>query len=73
MTRGLGAGWLSTSAAIIFDDIRQDDRWITLPDDEGEPGSAIGIPLIGSDRMVRILNSQPSRHWLLYGGTQKSC
>ncbi|MBK7895713.1 MAG: adenylate/guanylate cyclase domain-containing protein [Candidatus Promineifilaceae bacterium] len=55
MTRGLG-GWLVINKrSDIIHDIRQDDRWITLPDDEGETGSAIGIPLIGSDRMVGIL------------------
>jgi PAS domain S-box-containing protein len=55
MTRGLG-GWLVTNKrSEIIHDIRQDDRWVTLPDDEGEKGSAIGIPLIGSDRMVGIL------------------
>ncbi|MBK8905993.1 MAG: response regulator [Anaerolineaceae bacterium] len=55
MTRGLG-GWLVTHKRTeIIHDIRQDDRWVTLPDDEGETGSAIGVPLIGSDRMVGIL------------------
>ncbi len=55
MTRGLG-GWLvQNKRSEIIDDIRQDDRWITLPDDENETGSAIGVPLIGSDRIVGIL------------------
>ncbi|MCA9916378.1 MAG: response regulator [Anaerolineales bacterium] len=55
MTRGLG-GWLVTNKrSEIISDIRQDDRWITLPDDALEAGSAIGIPLIGPDRMVGIL------------------
>lgn len=55
MTRGLG-GWLvKNRRSEIISDIRQDDRWITLPDDEGEMGSAIGVPLIGSDRIVGIL------------------
>ncbi|MCA9953473.1 MAG: response regulator [Ardenticatenaceae bacterium] len=55
MTRGLG-GWLVTNKrSEIIHDIRQDDRWVTLPDDEGETGSAIGVPLIGSDRIVGIL------------------
>ena len=55
MTRGLG-GWLVTNRRPeIIKDIRQDDRWVTLPDDEGEAGSAIGVPLIGSDRIVGIL------------------
>lgn len=55
MTRGLG-GWLvANKRSEIIHDIRQDDRWITLPDDEGETGSAIGVPLIGSDRIVGIL------------------
>ncbi len=55
MTRGLG-GWLVThKRSEIIHDIRQDARWVTLPDDEGETGSAIGVPLIGSDRIVGIL------------------
>lgn len=55
MTRGLG-GWLvAHKRSEIIHDIRQDDRWVTLPDDEGETGSAIGVPFIGSDRIVGIL------------------
>ncbi|MCB9006848.1 MAG: response regulator [Ardenticatenaceae bacterium] len=55
MTRGLG-GWLVTNKrSEIIHDIRQDDRWVTLPDDARETGSAIGVPLVGSDRMVGIL------------------
>lgn len=55
MTRGLG-GWLvAHKRSEIIHDIRQDARWVTLPDDEGETGSAIGVPLIGSDRIVGIL------------------
>ncbi len=55
MTRGLG-GWLvANKRSEIIHDIRQDTRWVTLPDDEGETGSAIGVPLIGSDRIVGIL------------------
>ena len=55
MTRGLG-GWLvANKRSEIIHDIRQDERWVTLPDDEGETGSAVGVPLIGSDRIVGIL------------------
>ncbi|WP_420627774.1 response regulator [Candidatus Leptofilum sp.] len=55
MTRGLG-GWLvKNKRTEIIHDIRQDDRWTTLPDDVGETGSAIGVPLLGSDRTVGIL------------------
>lgn len=55
MNRGLG-GWLvANKRSEIIHDIRQDERWVTLPDDEGETGSAIGVPLIGSDRIVGIL------------------
>ncbi len=55
MSRGLG-GWLvANKRSEIIHNIRQDDRWVTLPDDEGETGSAIGVPLIGSDRLVGIL------------------
>lgn len=55
MTRGLGGWLINNRRPEIIKDIRQDDRWVTLPDDEGETGSAIGIPLIGSDRIVGIL------------------
>lgn len=55
MTRGLG-GWLvSHKRSEIIQDIRQDARWVTLPDDEGETGSAIGVPLVGTERIVGIL------------------
>jgi PAS domain S-box-containing protein len=39
----------------IIDDISQDRRWITLPDDQDEEGSAIGVPLSTSDRTVGVL------------------
>ena len=55
MTRGLGGWLIANKRSEIIHDIRQDDRWITLPDDEGETGSAIGVPLIGSDRIVGVL------------------
>ena len=55
MTRGLGGWLIANKRSEIIHDIRQDTRWVTLPDDEGETGSAIGVPLIGSDRIVGIL------------------
>lgn len=55
MTRGLG-GWLvKHNRSDIIDDINSDDRWITLPDDVNESGSAIGIPLSSPKRMVGVL------------------
>jgi len=55
MTRGLG-GWLvKNNQSDIINDIRRDERWVTLPDDEEEQGSAIGVPLSGPDRIVGIL------------------
>ncbi len=55
MTRGLGGWLIQNKRSEIINDIRKDGRWVTLPDDEGETGSAIGVPLIGSDRIVGIL------------------
>ncbi|MCP4361977.1 MAG: response regulator [Chloroflexi bacterium] len=55
MTRGLGSWLLKHKQSEIIDDITQDDRWITLPDHRRESGSAIGIPLIGPDRVEGIL------------------
>lgn len=55
MSRGLG-GWLVRNRrGDIIDDIRKDSRWITLPDDKDETGSAIGVPLINPNRTVGVL------------------
>lgn len=55
MTRGLG-GWLvRNNRGDIIEDISKDRRWITLPDDRGETGSAIGVPLSTSTRIVGVL------------------
>ncbi|MBE7533298.1 MAG: response regulator [Ardenticatenaceae bacterium] len=55
MTQGLGGWLLENQKSEIIEDISGDTRWITLPDDRGEVGSAIGIPLIGADRVEGIL------------------
>jgi PAS domain S-box-containing protein len=55
MTRGLGSWLVRHNRGDIIDDISQDRRWITLPDDQDEEGSAIGVPLSTSDRTVGVL------------------
>jgi PAS domain S-box-containing protein len=55
MSRGLG-GWLVRhNRGDIIEDIGQDERWITLPDDQDETGSAIGVPLSSPQRTVGVL------------------
>ncbi len=55
MTQGLGGWLLEHRQSEIINDISGDTRWIMLPDDRGEGGSAIGIPLTGPDRVEGIL------------------
>lgn len=55
MTRGLGGWLLRHNRGDIIQDITVDDRWITLPDDQVESGSAIGVPLSSLDQIVGIL------------------
>lgn len=55
MENGLG-GWLvQHQQGDIIKDISKDERWITLPDDSIETGSAIGVPLIAPIRTVGVL------------------
>lgn len=55
MERGLG-GWLvQHKRGDIINDITNDDRWITLPDDNVETGSAIGVPLIAPTGTIGVL------------------
>lgn len=56
MRSGLG-GWLVRhNRGDIIRDIGQDSRWVTLPDDQGESGSAIGVPLSrGANSTVGVL------------------
>lgn len=55
MNEGLG-GWLvKQKRGDIIEDISQDSRWIKLPDDLDETGTAIGVPLTGSQRTVGVL------------------
>jgi DNA-binding response OmpR family regulator/class 3 adenylate cyclase len=55
MTRGLG-GWLvKNNRGDIISNISEDERWVTLPDDEQDYGSAIGVPLSKWNRLVGIL------------------
>ena len=55
MTRGLG-GWLVRHRlGDIIEDIQQDDRWITLPDDPEEQGAAIGVPLVSPKKVVGVI------------------
>jgi PAS domain S-box-containing protein len=55
MTQGLGGWLLDHQTSEIINDISADTRWITLPDDQGDGGSAIGIPLTGPERIEGIL------------------
>jgi PAS domain S-box-containing protein len=55
MTRGLGSWLVKHNKGDIIDDIGKDERWVTLPDDEEETGSAIGVPLSKWNRLVGIL------------------
>ncbi|MCB8982226.1 MAG: response regulator [Ardenticatenaceae bacterium] len=55
MSRGLG-GWLVRHRhGDIIEDIQQDERWITLPDDPLEQGSAIGVPLVSPKKVVGVI------------------
>ncbi len=55
MNQGLG-GWLvKHKRGDIIEDISQDKRWIMLPDDQGETGTAIGVPLKSSKRAERVV------------------
>ncbi|MFO7682403.1 MAG: response regulator [Chloroflexota bacterium] len=55
MSKGLG-GWLvQHRRGDIITDITQDDRWVTLPDDPKEQGSAIGVPLVSPNRVVGVI------------------
>lgn len=55
MNEGLG-GWLvKHKRGDIIQDISQDKRWIMLPDDQDETGTAIGVPLNSSKRAERVV------------------
>ena len=55
MARGLGGWLIQHQQTEIIDDIRLDDRWITLPDHVEETGSAIGVALFGPDGPLGII------------------
>ncbi|MCB9422948.1 MAG: response regulator [Ardenticatenaceae bacterium] len=55
MNEGLG-GWLvKHKRGDIIEDISQDNRWIMLPDDQEETGTAIGVPLTSTKRTKRVV------------------
>lgn len=55
MNKGLG-GWLvENKKGYIIKDITQDSRWIMLPDDQEETGTAIGVPLMSSQPNKRVV------------------
>lgn len=55
MSKGLG-GWLvKHRRGDIIEDITQDDRWVTLPDDPEEQGTAVGVPLVSPNRVVGVI------------------
>jgi len=39
----------------IIEDVTQDDRWVTLPDDPREQGTAVGVPLVSPKRVVGVM------------------
>ena len=55
MNDGLGGWLIKHKRGDIIKDIRQDERWVMLPDDQEETGTAIGMPLTGSQRVVGVL------------------
>ena len=55
MNEGLGGWLLEHKRGDIIEDINQDERWIRLPDDPEETGSAIGVPLFSVNRAVGVL------------------
>jgi PAS domain S-box-containing protein len=55
MSHGL-AGWLlRNNRGVVIANAQEDERWLTLPDDENPPGSVIGAPLSRADRIVGVL------------------
>jgi DNA-binding response OmpR family regulator/class 3 adenylate cyclase len=55
MTRGLGSWLVKNNQGDIISNIAEDERWVTLPDDEQDSGSAIGVPLSKWNRLVGVL------------------
>ncbi|MBE2201527.1 MAG: response regulator [Anaerolinea sp.] len=55
MTHGLGGWLIRNKKGDIVENINEDERWLTLPDDQSEIGSAIGVPLATSERTVGVL------------------
>lgn len=55
MTKGLGGWLIKNRRGDIIENINADDRWLTLPDNRFETGSAIGVPLYASDLPVGVL------------------
>ncbi|TFH31742.1 MAG: GAF domain-containing protein, partial [Anaerolineales bacterium] len=51
------AGWVvENRQAVLIEDTRKDKRWLRKPDeDEGEPRSAISVPLLARERVVGVL------------------
>jgi PAS domain S-box-containing protein len=55
MTRGLGSWLVKNNRGDIIENIARDERWVTLPDDEQDLGSAIGVPLSKWNKLVGVL------------------
>jgi PAS domain S-box-containing protein len=55
MTRGLGSWLVKNNRGDIIENIARDERWVTLPDDEQDAGSAIGVPLSKWNKLVGVL------------------
>ncbi|MEM7331793.1 MAG: adenylate/guanylate cyclase domain-containing protein [Chloroflexota bacterium] len=55
MDRGLGGWLIQHQRGDIINDISEDERWVTLPDDSVESGAAIGVPLIAHTQTIGVL------------------
>ena len=55
MTRGLGSWLVQNNQGDIITNIAEDPRWVTLPDDDKNVGSAIGVPLSKWNKLVGVL------------------
>lgn len=55
MRDGLASWIFRTGQAVILNDARNDDRWITLPDAPYEAGSVLGVPINSGTVVTGIL------------------
>lgn len=55
MSNGLGGWLLRNRRGDIIKDVTQDSRWVTLPDDPTEQGTAVGVPLVSPKRVIGVM------------------